>query len=623
MAQFLTRKIRRLKREKLLLLFIRGHAFFFFFLPAYIKWTFIMTKTSFTLCGVFLILTLLFSCRKEIIEIVEQEKRDGQIEYRSSNYSNFYSNINARRTTRGYLSFPCGDDFQKAFNAIVKLDDQLALDTTVSDVEAFIAFEQYFDLSSYRELIENQQINWELTNDFNLYNGSPEESRLIFCDFMSTILDENRMVKIGSSLFKFLSDDYVIEIINPTNQQSTALVNSNTPHEGLGLGKNVLSYKPQNRFNNEVLIRELNSNEFLLIPPSRIGCNYSWSINGQIFNDPVVLYELPPGQSITGEVVYDLDSSIYSFDINFRNPGQLECPVDSFLFESSLLACVGAEFNWELPVTGDGYFLYGAQLDFGDGNHEYIDIQEISEFNGKFEDYYYDQGSPSEAPTLTFVYTINEVTGTVDIGQFSSILTLLQTTTSSEFCKISASIPVDSLQLNYWSNCCTDGDANNRGSGKINYVQSSTKEGGYILTSGKMYPTLFNNTRMGLKVEYFSSNNIRRRRHLRGFVLGNLYIADPSVGTMGCAVPSLLREPIGGKKNKKRARYSEAFSSIGLLKTASKMKMKAVMESVHFIGVNFGSKNPNNDELTLDLTNPTNFNNSEVVHSSTSLHPHF
>ncbi len=337
----------------------------------------IKQSVSFLTLFLFTLGLTISSCKKDL-DIIEQQSQSVTPSF-SLLPNGTYQNINVVNDN-GTLKFQSFEDFERAL-AQLEEQDSIALNDPNADPEeiAFLSFEDWLGFTSLRSTVFDAQNAWESNPNSHLldFNSSPEGSCKIFDEALKTVLNPNRVVKIGCSLFKFIDEAHAVEAIN-CNQTKHDMVStltslSSVPDDPEILIRHMnLEYPDVHEM--KIILKKDNSlglEGYRIIPRSTTATSYLWSIPKLGFTStdvsPSVI--IPDGTKIEGTVTYLTASTLTVDTFSFS---RLACPGSSdILFTPQIgQVCNAIDFGFNL-VPGPGNFVSGL-LDLGNG--QYLDI---------------------------------------------------------------------------------------------------------------------------------------------------------------------------------------------------------------------------------------------------------
>ncbi len=522
--------------------------------------------------------------------------------------------------SNGVLHFSCYEDFEKAMDIM----DDLMDDAPKSEFDnqlVFELFEEPFNYFSFRSVLQNQQAIWEQENKGNIYgnfNSSPIAESPIFDDNLATLVNSNQLVYINGTLIKFLSEDEIIEVINPSPSDEAGLQQVWSKQDADVLGPRFLAHDLGGQFSDSVFMRnDIVSGQYLIFSPVRVACSQSWvltnsrtglSING---NDNYLTVTGLPGDEIKGTLTYIFEGESFSESFKFR---LASCPIqEPDLFLGKNLSCQLAEFSWDIPVVPVGVSNFGALLDYGDGTSEGFATGGVNGTVKHSEKAY--TRNLSDNPKIIFIFSkINLPPGMMpDQQTLSTILGSLGYDQNSgdqsngEFCTLTIELEKEELGIST-QGCCVDGDSK-RLSASAGFENSDTIDDRWIEVGGKMFQAGWSKkrvrTRNVIKIISFKESDGREYRYLQPGLNG-AFAVSTTVGhqTARCAVISPLPPTdISGIKDfeirKRKVRtYRESYKAIELFAAGDaneRTRLNAAIEGVGYIGIDFG----NNEDASI------------------------
>lgn len=575
---------------------------------------------------------VILSCEKEGVRLKESEKSSA---FRGGGY---FSEVDVKQKS-GLLIFNCIEDFNLADKLMEELDSSSSSidDSLVHDFMSEKEFEGHLNFSSYRSKIESQQNNYELNLGHNFdFNTSPEGESLIFDDFLGAKLNYDRMVIINDVLIKYLGDGAYIQVFYPTTIQLSRLKGIESLNDGINLGNNVISKSPGIPNNGNILVKGTgNQNEYYLIPPYLLACEYSWKLDHETFerSEHVPIVDMSSRTDLSGEVTFKLNGETYNYRFKYEK-ALGECPSDSITFAVTKgEGCTKVGFEWNAPlhrVTSDA-FHYVTILDFGDGENKVWYGNDSAVSNLPVYDY---SSEPTKDPTISYVFTKSTI-GPVQYNPLilPTLVSLVDSITggygeSSEFCVIKNKIDMESLPIDFSSDCCLNQDGTWKS--HVNYTRSNDVGKYHLRVGGKIYVKNDLRLRVVAKVLSYESNSTNReRQYLRLGFSGVFY--TPSVDGNGLCVDGtgvksyFLPSTEIAKRRRRRFAKNLSISMLNLGATAE-VSLFALKESISFIGAGWGKKarvngSPKNWAMDSRGAVETSKNNADIIIASQHLGP--
>ncbi len=593
--------------------------------------------------GLLLVIGVAFGCKKDPFEddngtLIQQ--------FRSSGVSN----------QGGVLSFSCYSDFISTIEAFDSLVNVNASDTAFDELKVFESFEIAHDFLSMRQVLESQQLTWELdltTSTYDDFENSPiATSKFVDEAYMSCLSPEG-LVYISGVLIKFISEDEVIQVVDPVPSDIVTLAGISDLFDGHTGGDRFLAEDLGVENRDSVLIRHTStSNQFRFFAPELVGCNITWNGNIYIQGSPVTSHfdispssvvTLPPGAKYIGTVTYDYGGNSYSRPVEFKAPSVCS-DIDPYLkpLQGSLYECVSIKFLWEIPAVNNGTLEpTSALLDFGDGNFESVDITSSNPTNTFYHEY---SADPTSVPKLTFFFNAY-APGSANDPQLDvpALQALLENADESGFVDGVCVKTVDfdggieqfnELGLTFsLEDCCLSRDGKWKSSIKKMFKSEKWDDDKkYVSVGGKMFNTWRDRTRLVVKGRAFkkrnSGNNFKRhRRYMRLHVIGELAISgddDQSGLTLPCVLTASIPDSDAitnyVTKKRKTIRQGVFYKSTKLFAGQSIPNLELVVmsakhETLSFICADFGKDEPNDKTIDLSLSN------SEIEVGATRLGP--
>lgn len=571
-----------------------------------------MNKLHVIFCCVFI---LIFSCKKEDSINLDSKSHELGFMFRSGNIN--FGDLGIKNKG-GILYFDCLYDFEEAQRRIENfIDYNLNTDSTVEQDLAYKYFEEEYDFYSLRSEVDTMQKIWEEVNQDYIYadfNSSPEVVCPIFDESLRVLLSPERTCFISGVFVKFLSDGMTVEAYNPSAAQIDSIITLNNTEELDKMARNVYlkACKPV-VYSEVTAVQRRGSNQFTLVPPVALGCDYEWSANGWSSTENTPTVTIPKGNILQGDVTYTVDGTSYTYSFKVLNP--VSCMVGQpFSYET--VSCSSIKLKWGVPlIDADNFGLTAGVLNFGDGFSHYLGIDEINNLTEQTHTF---SQNPSSNVTLSFILSPLNSNGGVqtqilDLTQALNVLNAVGGDSGmvDDLCVLS--YVFNEKEDNYGmalpgsgNNCCVIADENSWFAGPTRYKESQMHDRNkYILVGAKMYAKTNGKTKHVMKIRSFrinKNNNHRRQKrwlypslqgmHSYGQVLSQ--VASPTGTSVDPCAGMLLIDNVQGKRSlsKKRVLRSAEKFDITAVSMAAQENFRAGREMLDYIGVDYGMYDP-------------------------------